>query len=223
MADDLYSELRGGDGVPPASALNELANAESEAHENWFEEFAAALRVVPARESADKPPPELIPKSAELTPEDFDQFGPKAAEILRKHGVTKLSFSPGKDKDDFHHVQVEFKDGAQLDLNPEKDVASRLKIGKEFECDIKMGKNGELIFKDIKGLSAEMKIAGKTVDVPITKLQMAYNEDGDAAVTVTAKVDGFFQDYKLLKSQGAMTDAMTYYNKFLELIGLRCP
>lgn len=223
MAEDLYSEIRGGDGAAPGSAANEMADAETEAHGNWFEEFAEALRAVPPPERGDKPPPELIPKSAELTPEDFDQFGPKAAEILRKHGVTMLSFSPGKDKDDFHHAKVEFKDGAQLDLDPAKDVASRLKIGKQFECNIKMGKNGELIFRDIKGLTAEMKIAGKMVEVPITKLQMAYNEDGNAAVTATAKVDGFLQDYKLLKSQGAMTDATTYYNKFLELIGLRCP
>lgn len=212
-------EVAFGAGAEVQTADAENAEAESDAADNWFEELADAIRAVEPPDNGGRPP-ELIPKYAELTPKDFEKLGPRAAEIMKEHGVTKLSLTPGKTREDVHHAKIEFKDGAEIDLDDKVDGVDKLKIGKELSFNIQMTKDGEIIFTNIKGLEAILPAGMK---VPITGLRIGFNADGKAEITATSEVGGKKSEHKFAKSYEAMEDVTTYYNKFLELIGLRCP
>lgn len=226
----MESQLNNDDYLFASTEGNETQVASDETDDNLFEELADALRDVKPPDNGGKPP-ELEPKPVELTDKDLanlgpklgELLGPKAAEILLKAGVLKLNLTPGADREAIHNIQAKLKEGLEIELNPAKDGASKLKIGKDFSCDITMGKDGEILLTNIKGLKAQVDAGGKPKDIDITALTMAYNADGNAEVTATTNDGGKKGQHKFVKSFDAMTDAVTHYNKFLELIGLRCP
>ncbi|MBX9686787.1 MAG: hypothetical protein K2X27_08800 [Candidatus Obscuribacterales bacterium] len=123
----------------------------------------------------------------EIGEKDFDKIGPKAAQVLRDAGVTKLSIQPGKDSD---HYEVEFKKALEIPQDPATDGSRKLTLGPKFEADVKRDGADSYTIDKIKGLTAESKILFQWREAQVDKIQLRKGADGNAEITSSGSFAG---------------------------------
>lgn len=217
MTETVRDAQRGAEDFAPFFASAEQ-DAEDEAHDKWIADlpsapmnFERAGEMVAMLQAGANGP-------VELTEKDFDKIGPKAAEVLREAGVTKLTLTPGADG--VNHVKAEFSKPLEIAQDPAIDGCRKLKIANEFSCDIsKDDKTGGFTLSNIKGLTAESEILGKFRDATVTNISMIKNDKGESEVTSTGKWRIFSADRTRTRPAEVMDKAELLYGRFLKLLG----
>ncbi len=211
MTPPLADGARAADDIPLVPFAGD--DAADEAHGNWISELAtltgAPEQVAMLQQAGGGP--------VELTDKDFDKIGPKAAQVLKDAGVTKLTLTPGADG--VNHVKAELKKGMEIDQDPAVDGCRKLKIGKEFSCDISKDKNGKFVLSNIEGLTAESQILGAFRDATVTKISMGRNAKGESEVTSTGTWKVFSRDQTRTRPAEVMDKAELLFDRFLKLLG----
>lgn len=187
--------------------------AADEAHGNWISELATLTRA--PEQVAMLQPPGGGP--VELTDKDFDKIGPKAAQVLKDAGVKKLTLTPGADG--VNHVKAELDKGLEIDQDPAIDGCRKLKIGKEFECDISKDANGKFVLSNIEGLTAESQILGVFRDATVTRISMERNAKGESEITSTGQWKVFRRDQTRTRPAEVMDKAELLFDRFIKLLG----
>lgn len=201
---------RAADDIQPAGFAAD--NSAEEAHGNWISELAA-IAGAPEQVAMLQPPGG---GPVELTDKDFDKIGPKAAQVLKDAGVTKLTLTPGADG--VNHVKAELKKGIEIDQDPAIDGCRKLKIGKEFSCDISKDANGKFVLSNIEGLTAESQILGAFRDATVTKIAMERNAKGESEITSTGQWKVFSRDQTRTRPAEIMDKAELLFDRFLKLL-----
>lgn len=193
---------------------DDAASAEEEAHGNWINDLADATRG--AVEVAMLQPGQQV-GPVELTEKDFDKIGPKAAEVLKDAGVTKLTLTPGENG--VNHIKAELKKPLEIAQDPAVDGCRKLKIGKEFSCDITQDGKGTFTLSNVKGLTAESQILGAFRDATVSNISMKRNAKGESEVTSTGTWGIFSRDQTRTRPADVMDKAELLYGRFLKLLG----
>ncbi len=150
----------------------------------------------------------------EITEKDFDRIGPKAAEVLKEAGVTKITITPGQGFDTY---EAEFKKPLAIDQDEQIDGCRKLKIDTKLKADVVKNPDGSYMLDNIEGLKAEKKILFKYQDADVTKIQMRKTATGESEITSTGSWRGISRDNVRTKPADVYDKAELLFGRMADL------
>ena len=127
----------------------------------------------------------------ELSEKDFDKIGPKAAQVLKDAGVTKLTISPGQGFDTY---EAELKKALEIPQDPNIDGTRKIKIATHFKADVYRLPDGTLNLDKIEGLAAETKVLFSWKDAQVNRIQLKQTPDGKSEIKSTGSWNGISRE-----------------------------
>lgn len=152
----------------------------------------------------------------EIGEKDFDKIGPKAAQVLKDAGVTKLTITPGQGFDTY---EADLKKELEIAQDPNVDGARKLKIGTHFKADVSKSPDGSYSLEHIEGLKAESKILLAWREAQVDKIQLTKLPDGRSEITSTGSWNGFSRDNTRIKPPEIFEKASMLFGRMETLKG----
>lgn len=149
-----------------------------------------------------------------ITEKDFDLIGPKAAEVLKQAGVSKITVTPGKDSDTY---EAEFKKPLEVPQDPDVDGCRKLKVADKFKADVVKNADGSFELRNIQGLTAESKVLFKWRDASVDKVILKKLPDGQSEITSTGSWNGFSKDQTRTKPGDIFDKASTLFERMIKI------
>lgn len=150
----------------------------------------------------------------DLKEDDFGKIGPKAAEVMKGAGVSKIEIEPG---DGFDTVTATLKEPLEIAQDPEKDGSRKLKVDTTFKADISVEKDGTIVLDNIEGLKAEVKALGRWRYANVSRVEIRKGEDGQTEVTSTGGIGVFSRSQTRIKPAEIMDKAKILIDRFNDL------
>lgn len=150
----------------------------------------------------------------EITEKDFGKIGPKAADVLKQAGVSKLTITPGQGYDTY---EAEFKKPLEIPQDPAEDGTRKLKIATRFKADVSKSPDGTLRMDNIEGLSAETKVLLKWRDATVNKIELRSTPDGKSEIKSTGSWNGFSRDNTRVKPGEIFEKANMLFDRMEQL------
>lgn len=150
----------------------------------------------------------------ELKEEDFGKIGPKASEVMKGAGVSKVEIEPG---DGYDSITATLKEPLEIAQDPDKDGSRKLKVDTTFKADMSVTKDGTIVLENIEGLKAEVKVLGRWRDADVTRVEIKKGADGQTEVTSTGEVGIFSRSQTRTKPAEVMEKAKILMERFNDL------
>lgn len=132
----------------------------------------------------------------ELSEKDFDKIGPKAAQVLKDAGVSKITITPGQGFDTY---EAELKKPLEIPQDPSVDGNRKLKVATHFKADVSKLPDGTMKLDNIEGLTAETKVLLSWKDAQVNRIQLKQTADGKSEIKSTGSWNGFSRDNTRIK------------------------
>lgn len=151
----------------------------------------------------------------ELGEKDFGKIGPKAEEVLKNAGVTKIKIEANENGGDT--ITAELKKPLEIDQDPAVDGSRKLKVDTTFKADISVQPDGSIKFENVEGLKAEVKALGKWRDATVSEIELRKTDDGKTEVTSTGGIGIFSKTQSRIKPGEIMEKANLLIDKLKNL------